>query len=208
MSLRLFVVRHGATEWSSARRFAGSRDIPLSEDGRRQCEAVARALAESRPAAVWASPLERARTSAEILTKPHRLPVRLDGAFREMGFGQWEGLTREEVAARFPREWEAWRTSPTAVTAPDGESVAAVAARVAAGLEALRSQHDGQTVILVSHAMVIRLLVLDALGLDLDRLWTVEATPGGISELEYRKDWVTLHRMNTLAHLEEAEVAP
>jgi probable phosphoglycerate mutase len=203
----LFVVRHGATEWSSARRFAGSRDIPLSEDGRRQCEAVARALAESRPDAVWASPLERARTSAEILTRPHRLPVRLDGAFREMGFGQWEGLTREEVAARFPHEWQVWRTSPTRVSAPGGESLAAVAERVAAALDVLRDQYDGQTVILVTHAMVVRLLVLAALGLELDRLWTVEATPGGISELEYRKDWVTLHRMNTLAHLEDAEVA-
>lgn len=204
MSLRLFVVRHGATEWSSARRFAGWRDIPLSEDGRRQCEAVARALAESQPAAVWASPLERARVSAEILAKPHRLAVRLDEAFREMSFGQWEGLTRQEVAARFPRDWEVWRTSPTRFSAVGAETLAAVAERVAAGLDAVRNEHDGQTVILVSHAMVVRLLVLAALGLGLDRLWTVEATPGGISELEYRKDWVTLHRMNTLAHLDDA----
>jgi broad specificity phosphatase PhoE len=78
-----------------------------------------------------------------------------------------------------------------------------VAERVAAGLDALRGAHDGQTVILVTHAIVIRLLVLAALGLGPDRLWTVEAAPGGISELEYRKDWVTVHRMNTLAHLDQ-----
>lgn len=208
MSLRLFVVRHGATEWSAARRFAGSRDIPLSEDGRRQCEAAARALAESQAAAVWASPLERARVSAEILAKPHRLEVRLDEAFREMSFGQWEGLTRPEVAAHFPREWEVWRTSPARLSAPGAEALTAVADRVAAGLDALRDEHDGQTVILVSHAIVIRLLVLSALGLGPDRLWTVEAAPGGISELEYQQDWVTVHRMNTLAHLDDEETAP
>ncbi|HSF04406.1 MAG TPA: histidine phosphatase family protein [Methylomirabilota bacterium] len=198
----MFAVRHGATEWSGAR-FAGWRDIPLSDAGRRQCEAVARALAESQAAAVWASPLERARVSAEILAKPHRLDVRLDEAFREMRFGPWEGLTREEVAARFPREWEMWRTSPTRLSTPGAEPLMAVAERVAAGLDALRGEHDGQTVILVTHAIVIRLLVLAALGLGPDRLWTVEAAPGGISELEYRKDWVTVHRMNTLAHLDE-----
>jgi len=207
MSLRLFVVRHGATEWSGAR-FAGWRDIPLSEDGRRQCAAVARALAESQTAAVWASPLERARVSAEILAKPHRLEVRLDEAFREMSFGQWEGLTREEVAARFPRDWEAWRTRPTRVSVPGAEALTAVAERVAASLDALRDEHDGQTVILVTHAIVVRLLVLAALGLDPDRLWTVEATPGGISELEYRQDWVTVHRMNTLAHLDDDGTTP
>jgi broad specificity phosphatase PhoE len=202
MSLRLFAVRHGATEWSGAR-FAGWRDIPLSDVGRRQCEAVARALAENQAAAVWASPLERARVSAEILAKPHRLEVRLSEAFREMRFGPWEGLTREEVAARFPREWETWRTSPGRLSTPGAEPLTAVAERVAAGLDALRGAHDGQTVILVTHAIVIRLLVLAALGLGPDRLWTVEAAPGGISELEYRKDWVTVHRMNTLAHLDQ-----
>lgn len=207
MGLRLFAVRHGATEWSGAR-FAGWHDIPLSEVGRRQCAAVARALADSQAAAVWTSPLERARVSAEILAKPHRLGVRQDQAFSEMRFGLWEGLTREEVAARFPREWDVWRTSPSRLSVPGAETLTAVAERVAAGLGALRDEHEGQTVILVTHAIVIRLLVLAVLGLGPDRLWTVEAAPGGISELEYREDWVTLHRMNTLAHLDGDGTAP
>jgi broad specificity phosphatase PhoE len=206
--MRLFVVRHGATEWSHARRFAGWRDIPLSDEGRRQCEAVAHALAPNPAAAVWASPLERARASAAIVAKPHRLEIRLDDAFREMGFGQWEGLTRDEVAARFPREWRVWSASPPHFAAPDGETLAAVAERVGAGLDALRNEHDGQTVILVTHAIVTRLIVLAALGLGPDRLWAIEASPGGISELEYGKDWVTVHRMNTLAHLGEDGGAP
>ena len=55
---------------------------------------------------------------------------------------------------------------------------------------------------LVTHAIVIRLIVLGALGLDPDRLWSVDASPGGLSEIEYRPGWVTVHRMNTLSHLE------
>lgn len=204
MSLRLFVVRHGATDWSRERRFAGWRDIPLSGEGRRQCEAVARALAGTGVAAVYASPLERARVSAEIIAKPHRLAVQLADGFREMGFGAWEGLTRAEVAARFPGQWDAWRAAPAAFVTPGGELLPAVVERVAGGLEDLKAHHDGETVILVTHAMVARLLVLDALGLGPERLWTVDATLGGISELEYREDWATVHRMNTVAHLSDA----
>ena len=202
MALRAFVLRHGETQWSRERRFAGSRDVPLSEAGRRQCEAAAAALAGVPVSAVYASPLERARTSAEVLAKPHRLEVRIEGAFREMDFGDWEGLTRDQAAARDPDDYARWRTAPHRFSRPGGESLAAVAARLVGGLEALRAEHDGETVILVTHAIVTRLIVLSAMGLGPERLWSVDAAPAGITELEYRDDWVTVHRMNTLAHLE------
>ena len=208
MAFRLFVVRHGITDWTRERRFAGWRDIPLSEAGRRQCEAVAQTLEGASPAGVCASPLERTRVSAEIIAKPHRLGVALNPAFREMGFGQWEGITREEAASRYPREWEIWRTTPEQFQAPGGEPLTSVAARVAEALEELRAEHEGACAILVTHAIVSRLIVLAALGLGPARLWTVDSTPAGISELEYRDDWVTVHRMNTLAHLDGLEPGP
>jgi broad specificity phosphatase PhoE len=158
---------------------------------------------------VYASPLERTRASAEIVAKPHLLMVQVDPAFREMGFGAWEGLTREEVAVRDPGGWHVWRSEPARFTAPGGEALTAVAARVAAGVAALRGAHAGQTVVLVTHAVVARLIVLAALGLGPERLWSVDASPAGLSELEYRDDdWVTLHRVNTRAHLEALEAAP
>ena len=86
--LRLFVIRHGETAWSRGRRFAGSRDIPLAEEGLRQCEAVAAALAGKVVTAVYASPLERARASAEVIARPLRLDVQIEPAFREMAFGE------------------------------------------------------------------------------------------------------------------------
>ena len=202
--LRLFVVRHGETAWVRERRFAGSRDIPLTEAGRRQCAAVARALAGSVVAAVYASPLERARTSAELIAKPHDLPVRVAPAFAEMAFGPWEGLTGEEVRTRFPEAWEQWRSAPHLCKLAGGDTLSGVAERVAAGLEELREAHAGQTVVLVSHAIVARVIVLGALGLGLDRLWTLDAAPAGITEIEYEPGWATVHRMNTVAHLEGA----
>ena len=200
--LRLFVVRHGETEWVRERRFAGSRDIPLTAAGRDQCAAVARALASATVAAVYASPLERARASAEVIAKPHGLAVRIVPAFSEMTFGSWEGLTRDEARARDPEAWAQWRSAPHLLKLAGGETIAEVAARVTAGVEALQAAHDGHTVVLVSHGVVARVIVLGALGLGLDRLWTLDAAPAGITEIEYEPGWATVHRMNTVAHLE------
>jgi len=201
MSLRLFVLRHGETVFTRERRFAGWRDVPLTDAGLRQSEAAAAALSGVGISAVFASPLERARTSAEAVAKPHRLAVQIMPVFRELGFGAWEGRTRAEVEAAEPALYDVWRTAPDRFTAPGGESLPAVAKRVAEGIETLRADHDGESVVLVTHAVVIRLIVLDGLGLGPARLWSIDASPAGITELEYRDDWVTVHRMNTLAHL-------
>ena len=205
--VRLFTIRHGETDFARERRFAGARDVPLTPRGCRQCEAVARALGALPVSAVYSSPLARARASAEAIAAAHTLPVRVEPGFREMAFGEWEGLTRAEVAVRFPEAYEAWRATPHLVVPPEGERLDAVAARVATALDALLTEHQGQTVVLVAHAVVTRLIVLAALGLGPDRLWSVDASPAGITEIEYQDGWVTVHRMNTLTHLDALEGA-
>ena len=196
---RVFAVRHGATDHSRDRRFTGSRDVPLSTDGRLQADAVAQALAGAPVAAVYTSPLERARVCADLIAKPHRLEPRVEPDLREMAFGAWEGLGRDDLPQG---EAQAWRLTPHLVTPPGGEPLGAVAARVGATLDRLIGAHAGETAIIVTHAVVVRLIVLAALGLGPDRLWSVDASPAGITEIEYVGDWATVHRMNTLAHLE------
>lgn len=206
--VKLFAIRHGDTEFARERRFAGGRDVLLTSRGQQQCEAVARALAGTVVSAVYASPLSRARASAAPIAALHKLDVRVEPDFREMAFGEWEGLTRADVAVRFPEAFEAWAASPHLVEPPGGERLDAVAARVARGVAALCEAHAGGTVVLVSHAIVTRLIVLAALGLGPERLWSVDASPAGISEIEYQDNWVTVHRMNTLLHLDELGEAP
>ena len=201
-TVKLFVVRHAETAWTAERRFSGHRDVPLGPAGQVQAEAIAQALAGQKIAAVYSSPLERARTTAEIVAKPHRLPVQVDAALREMGFGRWEGLTRDQAAAAEPEAWTVWRETPHRLTAHGGETLDAVAARVGAFVDTVRERHGDETVVLVTHAIVVRLVVLSALGLGPERLWSVDASPAGISEVDLGRDWTTLHRMNTLAHLE------
>ncbi len=200
--MRLFAVRHGETAWTRERRFSGARDIPLTEHGQRQAEAVAQALAAERIAAVYTSPLERARVCAEIIARPHRLTVSVEPDFREMAFGEWEGLTRHELDTGATPMMETWRTAPERAIPPGGERVTDVATRVNKALQGVRDNHPAGAVVLVSHAIVLRLLVLDALGLGPERLWSLDASPAGLTEIEYQAEWATVHRMNTLAHLQ------
>jgi broad specificity phosphatase PhoE len=200
--MRLFAVRHGATEYSRDRRFAGARDVPLTTDGRLQAEAVAQAFAGTHLAAVYTSPLERARVCAELIAKPHRLEPRVEPDLSEMAFGAWEGLGHDELVREFPRDAEVWARTPQLVTPPGGETLGAVAARIRAVVDRLIAAHAGESAVVVTHAVVTRLIVLAALGLGPERLWSVDASPGGITEIEYVGDWATVHRMNTLAHLD------
>jgi broad specificity phosphatase PhoE len=202
MGLRLFLVRHAETVWNRERRYQGWTDTPLSETGRDQAEAVARALGAQSLAAVYSSPLQRARDTATAIARTHGHDVRSEEAFKEMGFGRWEGLTVDEARALDPGLYQAWLESPVKVTPPGAESLDAVRARVLAGLEAVRAEHDEKLVCLVTHAVVARVLILEALGLPLDRLWTLIVSATGISELEFRADWTAVHRMNTRVHLD------
>jgi len=199
--MRLFAIRHGETAWTRERRFSGARDIPLTEHGQRQAEAVAQALAGERITAVYTSPLMRARASAEIIARPHRLSVTVEPAFREMAFGEWEGLTRYELETGTAPMMETWRTTPERALPPGGEGLTDVAERVGKALQQVRDNHPEGSVVLVSHAIVLRLLVLDALGLGPERLWSLDASPAGLTEIEYQSEWATVHRMNTMAHL-------
>lgn len=205
--MRILLLRHAETDWNRERRFQGWRDVPLSATGREQAESAARLLAATRIDAVWSSPLARARDTAAIIAAPHRLAVQESEAFREMGFGDWEGLTRDEVRERYPDAHRAWAETPHEAAWPGAEPLAAVRGRALAGLEALRAAHTGQTICLVSHGITGRLLILEALGLGPDRLWSFQLSSTGISELEFRDDWTTLHRMNSLIHLADDAVA-
>ncbi|MGH7372994.1 MAG: histidine phosphatase family protein [Candidatus Rokuibacteriota bacterium] len=205
--MRILLLRHAETDWNRERRYQGWRDSPLSPTGREQAESAARLLAASPLAAVWSSPLTRARETAALIAAPHQLPVREADAFKEMGFGDWEGLTRDEVRERFPEAHRAWAETPHEAAWPGAEPLAVVRARALAGLGALREAHQGQTVCLVSHGITSRILILEALGLGLDRLWSLQLSSTGISELEFRDDWTTLHRMNSLIHLADGAAA-
>ena len=186
-STRLFLVRHGATVLAAEDRFAGSTDVPLSDEGRAQAGHLAVRLAEESVAAVFASPLERAVETARILAAPHRLEVQTRAELREIGHGHWEQLTPREVAERFPEEAAAWEQDPFTFTPPGGESGLTVTARALPALLEIVRAHAGRKVLVVSHKATIRLLLSSLLGFDPRRYRdNLDQSPAALNIVDFR----------------------
>jgi len=144
MVTTLYLIRHGATEESEAKRYKGSIDVPMSEKGIRQMEQLAEYLNRSYKSyttdsgllnAVYCSPLSRALKSAEIIAEPHGLKPIVIEDLRERSFGIWEGMTFTEIKERSPQEFEAWAENPLRYSPVDGESTVEVRDRVVRALD-------------------------------------------------------------------------
>ncbi len=146
--MRLIVLRHGRTEWNAQRRFQGQADPPLDEVGRAQAVEVAALIAALRPDLLVTSDAARAVQTAEPVGAATGLPVQTEPRLRERSLGHWEGLTREEVAERYPDEFADW-VAGRDVSRRGGETRLAVAARA---LEAFRSLPPVDTAVLVTHS--------------------------------------------------------
>jgi broad specificity phosphatase PhoE len=148
MLTTILLARHGETDWNRDRRVQGHSDVPLNDTGRKQARDLAKQLRGERFDAVYASDLARARETAEIVAAGTDREVHELVDLRERHFGTWEGLTDDDIRARFPES----RTGPWG----DGETVDEMSARVVAALRAIAVEHDSGTVLVATHGGPIR----------------------------------------------------
>lgn len=159
-------MRHGRTAWNADKRFQGHTDVPLDDEGRAQATALAALLRDERIDAAVSSDLSRAAETARIVLGPRALPLRLDPGWREMRFGDWEGLTWEQIVAAHPELAAASETSPRAYTPAGGESFDELCERVGRAAERIAAELPAAGVGLVAthagplHAL-LRVLLAD-----------------------------------------------
>jgi broad specificity phosphatase PhoE len=164
---RLVLVRHGETVWHAEHRFAGTTDVVLTAHGREQAEALGRWARTAGLAAVWASPLSRARETAAAAAGATGLAVHVDERLRELHFGRAEGRTKAELGAQMPAAVAAFLDDPVANHMPDGEEPAAAADRAVTCLRELAGAHPQGRVLVVGHTTLFRLALCRLLGLPL-----------------------------------------
>jgi len=155
--------------------------VGMTERGRAEIASQAERLATEKIAAIYASPLQRTRESAEIVAARLGLPIEFRDDLIELDFGEWTGATFDSIRAD-PR-WQAWSTQRSLAAIPGGESMRAVQQRVVAALLELNERHLHATVVLVSHGDVIRSVLLFALGMPLDFYNRIEIGQGSISTI-------------------------
>jgi broad specificity phosphatase PhoE len=165
--MRVYLVRHGQTAWSRDARFCGTSDPPLTGTGERQARALARRLLGQRIGRILTSPRSRTARTAVILADALDLPWEIEPRLGETDFGEWEGLTRGEIAARSPEVWRAWQERPHTVPPPGGENARDTWRRVQRALRRIGQEDDERSLLVVAHRTVNRILLSRLLGLPL-----------------------------------------
>jgi alpha-ribazole phosphatase len=201
--MRLLIARHGQTKHNLDHRYQGMTDAPLNETGRSQAVQLADRLAGEKIDVIYSSPLMRSVQTAELLAKIHKLDIKKDERLREISFGEWEGMSYDEIHRQSPDLLEKWINDPAHVPPPNGETLIQLATRVKSVVDEIKPQHVKDTVLLVTHGGVIRTLLCLSLGLDLNRHAQFESATGSISELSFYEEGVSLKLFNGISHLGE-----
>jgi phosphoserine phosphatase len=206
--MRLIIVRHGESEWNRIGRYQGQADAPLSETGVSQAEALGARLSREQFDAIYTSPLQRAARTAEAIARYHpEVPFFRDPAIMEIHHGDWQGLYSHEVVERYADGLEEWRQHPTRAQFPNGESFSNILKRVLDFKERLLAEHSDRTILVSTHDVVVKILVSDALGMNMDRLNRIWVTNASISVIEYGDDLPYLVSLSEACHLGRLESA-
>jgi phosphoserine phosphatase len=200
--MRLIIVRHGESEWNRIHRYQGQLDAPLSELGLRQARALGERLKAEELDQIYTSPLQRAARTAEAIAENHpSVPFAYADALLEIHHGEWQGKFADEIRAQYAAGLEEWRQHPTRSQMPGGESFSNILKRTLDFKEQLIGQHKDQTVLVSTHDVVVKILVADALGMNMDRINRIWVTNASISVIEYGDDLPYLVSLSEACHL-------
>jgi broad specificity phosphatase PhoE len=201
MTTTVWLARHGETGWAAEDRYNGRADTELSARGRCQARQLALRLSGEPVAAVYCSSLQRCADTASIVAQRQKLSPQLVPELVEVDYGVWDGMLRIEIVAQYPELYAAWTADPASVLPPGGESGYSVLARALPALHRIVAAHPGQSVVIVAHKAVNRLLLCDLLSMP-PRLYRarIGQSPCALNQIEWhgREPMVTL--INDTSH--------
>jgi len=198
---RIYLVRHGTTEWNREEIFRGRVDCALNEEGRAEAGAVAAYFEGMDLDGIYTSPLSRAAETAAAISAGRGIEVVSDPAFIDLDFGEWQGHPLKEVREQYPELYRAWRERPQEVTFPGGENLDRVRERAWEGLLKVVRENPDRTVVIVSHRVITKVLICAALGLDNSHFWQIKQDTTAVNCLEYARGIFIVSLLNDSCHL-------
>lgn len=200
---KIVLIRHGQTEWNITGRFQGQSDVKLTETGKKQASELAERFPFNKIDAVYASDLSRAMYTAKAIADRFGLEVTPLPEVREFHFGEWEGLTYNQICEGWPAAIENFFDKPDELQAPNGESFPVVQQRAVAGINELVKKHEGQVIAIVAHGAVNRTILAEALGLPLRNLWRIRQDNTAVNVIRYDEGFRNVELVNSTFHLSE-----
>ena len=200
--MKFFLVRHGETEWNKLGRFQGHEDIKLNQRGLAQAKETAAAAAEWGHAVIYTSPLIRTKQVAQEMAKATPVPVLERPGLKELGLGDLEGVTGEEMRQGWPEVFSAWRSNPEMVSMPNGESLVQLRERTWQSILEIEQQHsDQETVVVISHNFAIRSIVGELLGVPLENFHRMSLNLASVCTFDSDERGRRLTSYNSTGHL-------
>ncbi len=205
--MKFFLVRHGETEWNKLGRFQGHEDIKLNERGLAQARETAQTAAGWGHSAIYTSPLTRTVQVAEEMAKVTPVPVSQRPGLKELGLGDLEGVTGEEMRLGWPEVFSAWRSNPEKVSMPNGESLFQLRDRAWQSILEIEREHSGrensdrESVVVVSHNFAIRSIVGELLGVPLENFHRMSLSLASVCTFESDERGRRLTSYNSTSHL-------
>lgn len=181
-----FFVRHGVTAHTGHKLSGWLPDIHLTEEGRSQAEVIADSLSDVPFKAVYSSPIERTLETAEVIAAHHELKVRTRPSLGEVRHGRW--TDRSFKSLRRTKLWSSVQRWPSGIRFPDGETFLDVHKRAVDEVERIRIEHPGETICVVSHADVIKLIAAHYLGMHIDLFQRLVVGPASITIIAIADD--------------------
>jgi phosphoserine phosphatase len=200
---RIILVRHGQTEWNRVERFRGRADVPLNETGFKQAEATGvRVAAKWKPVSIYSSPLLRAVKTAEAIAKHFDLKVQVHPGLADIDYGDWQGLSPDEVRMRWGEMLDKWYNAPHLAIIPNGETLSDLRERAMKTVNELVARHAGSTILLLGHTVINRIILLGILGLSNERFWRIKQDTCAINLFDVDDADYTLVSLNDTCHLD------
>lgn len=193
---RLYIVRHGQIVGHEKQPIFGHTDVDITEVGKLQMERVAEKLRYDDIKAIYSSDLQRSEKGAKIISRFHDVELRALPDLKEVYFGDWEGMTFLEVIERFRDELDKRMIDLITFRYPGGESMKQFAERVMSCVERIKKEHKGEDVLIVGHGAVNRVILCDALGLDLKNMFNIHQDYGCLNIIDYFPDFKQVKLIN------------
>lgn len=192
----LYLVRHGETELNKKKVYQGWTDSELTKEGILQCRVLRSKLCEEKFDAVVTSPVKRTITSAQIITGLDTEDLVLCDDFREINFGQWEGMNYKEIERIYPKEWKQWSEDWLNCVIPGGENFNMFAERVKGSLNQILKDYKDKTILIVSHEGTLKIITMLLLQLGFEHYWNFSFDFGKYSKLEIISCFTVIRNLN------------
>ena len=202
MTTTILLVRHGQTNSNIDGYYMGRSDEDLNPEGYSQARKLSVRLTGAFINTIYSSPLKRAVNTASIVAEPHELKTEVVEDLIEIGLGDWQSLHIDEIARSWPDLWRQWRTDPTDVVLPNGESFQQVVKRTVKTVERIAATDAGKTIAIVTHEIVVKLAVIYALAAPTSIYRRFDVFNASLSVIHLRDGRARLITSNDVSHLE------